>query len=123
MSSTGLSKVVVTSDQHIGYQNSNVADFGNFLDGLLKRDDVKSFVILGDFVDMWRRDVSGLFLENSGILDKVLALRKSQIEVYVVAGNHDYHVLKLTDHGYPFEFRREPSFLLSGITSTFVVDP
>ena len=45
-------KVVVASDQHVGYANSNTNDFGNFLDDLSRRDDVQALVILGDFVDM-----------------------------------------------------------------------
>ncbi len=97
------SKVLVASDQHLGYQNSNSQDFGNFLDEVSNRNDVETLVILGDFIDMWRRDVSGLFLENSRILDQVLAL-KLKIKVYVIAGNHDYHLLNLLDHAYPFEF-------------------
>lgn len=97
--------VIVTSDQHIGYANSNVNDFLNFLDYLETRLDVGTLVLLGDFVDMWRRDVSGLFLENHLAIEKLLHLRQSrEIEIVFVAGNHDYHLLHLRDHNYPFKF-------------------
>ncbi|MDA4117343.1 MAG: metallophosphoesterase [Thaumarchaeota archaeon] len=97
-----MGKVVVTSDIHLGYANSDAVGYSSFLDSLSQRDDVDSFIILGDFVDMWRRDVSGLFLENHDILQKILSLQP-KVKVYVVAGNHDYHLLQLKDHGYPFE--------------------
>lgn len=58
---------------------------------------------------MWRRDVSGLFLEYHGILEKVLFL-KTKMNVYCVAGNHDYHLLNLSSGSnsfskeYPLQF-------------------
>src|SRR3989442_1202698 len=67
--------IVVTSDQHLGYSNSNVNDFFKFLVYILERKDVTDFVILGDFVDMWRRDISGIFLENHDILEKILDIK------------------------------------------------
>ena len=110
-----MSKIIVTSDHHLGYENSHVDDFKRFLDYILSRkDDVKSFVILGDFIDMWRRDASGLFLEYSDIINKLLALRSTGIIIYFVAGNHDYHILKLQHHSYPFEFL--PDLILSSAT-------
>src|SRR5713226_2732148 len=98
--------IVVTSDQHLGYSNSNASDFLDFLTEISKRSDVTDFVILGDFIDMWRRDVSGLFLENHEILEKVLDI-KSKINVYCVAGNHDFHLLKLANHNYPLIFTKD----------------
>jgi UDP-2,3-diacylglucosamine pyrophosphatase LpxH len=108
-------KVVVVSDEHLGYAHSDSPSFSAFLDSLSTRGDVGSLVILGDFVDMWRRDVSGLFLEAHDVLRKLLALA-STFQVYVVAGNHDYHLLQLKDHGYPFEAK--PSLSLDGGGST-----
>jgi UDP-2,3-diacylglucosamine pyrophosphatase LpxH len=67
--------IIVTSDQHLGYTNSNVDVFSEFLSYVSTRDDVTDFVLLGDFVDMWRRDVSGLFLEQHEIMEKVLGLK------------------------------------------------
>jgi UDP-2,3-diacylglucosamine pyrophosphatase LpxH len=79
-----MSKILVTSDQHLGYGNSCVNDFKRFLDYISStRDDVDSFVILGDFVDMWRRDASGLFLEHSDIVNKLLSLRSIGIRIYI----------------------------------------
>ncbi len=110
--------IVVVSDTHLGYSNSNSEDFEKFLDELALRNDVTSLVILGDFTDMWRRDVSGIFLENSRILQKVLAL-KQKMEIYCVAGNHDYHLLKLQNHEYPLEFHKDLTLPSNGITYVF----
>jgi len=56
---------------------------------------------------MWRRDASGVFVENRDTFDKILGLRVRGIDVRYVAGNHDYHVLKLQNHSYPFNFQSE----------------
>ena len=58
--------------------------------------------LFGDIVDMWRRDSSGVFLENHDVLDLIIELQK-KMHVYYVAGNHDFHVLKLQGLGYPIK--------------------
>lgn len=78
--------IVVVSDIHLGYSNSNYKTFESFLDWLSQRNDVESFVILGDFIDMWRRDASGLFLEFNNITEKIISM-KQKMQVYCVAGN------------------------------------
>ena len=88
----GTMKVVVTSDQHLGYANSDKAAFNAFLDNLSQRSDVTHFVLLGDVVDMWRRDASGVFLEHHDTVTKLLALKSKGVQIFYVAGNHDYHV-------------------------------
>jgi len=66
-------------------------------------------VLLGDVVDMWRRDASGVFLENRDTFDKIFALCDKGVKVSYVAGNHDYHVLRLQNHSYQFVFQSELS--------------
>jgi len=95
-------KVVVTSDQHLGYVNSDKCAFNAFLDSLSERSDVTHLVLLGDVVDMWRRDASGVFLEHHDTVTKLLTLKSKGVKVFYVAGNHDYHVLYLTNPAYPF---------------------
>ncbi len=99
-------KVVVTSDQHLGYANSDKSAFNTFLDHLAQDSEATHFVLLGDVVDMWRRDASGVFLENDGTMQKILAM-KPKVEIYYVAGNHDYHVLQLQNHSYQFQFQKD----------------
>ena len=104
--------ILVATDQHLGYARSNSKEFSNFLDEVSKRTDVTDFVLLGDFIDMWRRDVSGLFLEFHDILDKILDL-KSKMNVYCIAGNHDYHLLNLTLEANPLAKEYPLQFLPS----------
>ena len=98
-----MTKIIITSDQHLGYDKSNVANFNNFLDYILTDAEVDSLILLGDLIDMWRRDASGLFLEFSETVRKLLRIAE-KVEVHIVAGNHDYHLLRLQDHGYPLKF-------------------
>ena len=102
-------KVVAVSDQHLGYSNSDKLAFNQFLDVIAKDGEVTHLVLLGDVVDMWRRDSSGVFLENRETMDKIMNL-KQRIKVYYVAGNHDFHVLRLQNFAYPFDF--QPSLTL-----------
>lgn len=100
-------KVVVASDQHLGYVKADKKAFNAFLDNLTQESDVTHFVLLGDVVDMWRRDASGVFLEHHDTLAKILNLKSKGVQVFYVAGNHDYHVLNLDNPAYPLDFRKE----------------
>jgi UDP-2,3-diacylglucosamine pyrophosphatase LpxH len=110
----------VTSDQHLGYANSDKNAFNAFLDELAHEHDVTHFVLLGDFVDMWRRDASGVFLEAHDTIGKILALKSKGVEVFYVAGNHDYHVLDLHNPTYPIQFSKELSLNDGPVTYRFV---
>lgn len=92
--------------------------FNRFLDQLQSDASVTDLILLGDIVDMWRRDASGVFLENKDTMDKVIALQK-KMRVYYIAGNHDYHVLKLQGHGYPVTFLKNLSLQQDNVTIKF----
>lgn len=102
--------IIAVSDVHLGYMNAdtkqNFSDKNNFtvfLDILAKRDDITDFVICGDLLDMWRRDMVGVTVENLDILDKIRNL-PPKMRVHYLAGNHDYHVRHLTRFPYPLGF-------------------
>jgi predicted phosphodiesterase len=111
--------IVVVSDQHLGYQNADKRSFDSFLEELRGQADVTDLVLLGDVVDMWRRDASGVFLENKDTLDAI-GLLGQKMNVHYVAGNHDYHVLQLKDHSYPFEFLQNLTLTESNRTVKFL---
>ena len=100
-------KVIVISDTHLGFDKSDVTALNRFLDDLKDDRDLTDLVLLGDIVDMWRRDASGVFLENWDVFSKILGLG-ARVKVHYVAGNHDYHVMNLKNgrscFRYPFEF-------------------
>ncbi|HTY47123.1 MAG TPA: UDP-2,3-diacylglucosamine diphosphatase [Methanomassiliicoccales archaeon] len=101
-------KVVVISDTHLGYEKCDRASLNDFLSALQKDPDVTDLVLLGDIVDMWRRDASGVFLESREIVEKIIRLQE-RTRVHYVAGNHDYHLLHLKNTKqffmYPLEFK------------------
>jgi UDP-2,3-diacylglucosamine pyrophosphatase LpxH len=113
-------KVVVTSDQHLGYANADKTAFNAFLDNVSQRSDVTHLVLLGDLVDMWRRDASGVFLENHDTVAKILNIKSKGVQVYCVAGNHDYHVLDLNRPSYPLQFTKEVNLTDGGVNYRLV---
>jgi UDP-2,3-diacylglucosamine pyrophosphatase LpxH len=113
-------RVIATSDHHLGYANSDKAAFNAFLDELAQENDLTHFVLLGDVVDMWRRDASGVFLEGHDTLKKILALKSKGVQVFYVAGNHDYHVLNLSNPNYPITFSKELTLNDGPVTYRFV---
>ena len=94
--------IIAVSDVHLGYMNASKTEsfsdkksFVSFLDGLAGRDDITDFVICGDLLDMWRRDMVGVTIENLDILSRFQKLA-SKMKVHYMAGNHDYHIRYLT---------------------------
>jgi predicted phosphodiesterase len=69
---------------------------------------------------MWRRDASGVFLENHDTVEKILALKSIGVQTHYIAGNHDYHVLNLDNPAYPFEFKKELTLTDGPVTYRFV---
>ena len=112
-------KVIVTSDQHLG-ANCDKPAFNAFLDKLREDDQVTDLVLLGDVVDMWRRDASGVFLENHDTIEKIMALKSRGLNVFYIAGNHDYHVLDLQRPSYPFKFLKNLELHDGEVTYRFV---
>lgn len=113
-------KIIATSDHHLGYANSDKPAFNAFLDELAQDNDVTHLILLGDVVDMWRRDASGVFLEAHDTVAKVLALRAKGVQVFYVAGNHDYHVLDLDSSKYPIPISKDLSLTDGPVTYRFV---
>jgi UDP-2,3-diacylglucosamine pyrophosphatase LpxH len=111
--------IIVVSDQHLGIEAADKAAFLRFLNQLQSDSSVTDLVLLGDVVDMWRRDASGVFLENKDILDQIILLQK-KMRVYYIAGNHDFHVLKLQGRGYPVSFLRNLTLQQDGVTCRFM---
>ncbi|GAG70558.1 unnamed protein product [marine sediment metagenome] len=86
---------VALSDVHIGYYDGGKSKraFESFVDGFLKKARrIDYFIILGDFLDLWRRDDDELLKENTALLHKLVEMKdngKIGTLEYVV-GNHDY---------------------------------
>jgi UDP-2,3-diacylglucosamine pyrophosphatase LpxH len=113
-------RVIVTSDHHLGYSNADKTAFNAFLDELAQEDNVTHLVLLGDVVDMWRRDASGVFLEAHDTIAKILTLKSKGVQIFYVAGNHDYHVVDLDNPAYPIQFSKELSLTDGQVTYRFI---
>jgi UDP-2,3-diacylglucosamine pyrophosphatase LpxH len=110
--------IIAVSDVHLGYMENKTElaetkNFIGFLKELAKRDDITDFVICGDLLDMWRRDMAGVVIENLHILKMIQDLQpkkdpdlQPKIKVHYLAGNHDYHICHLTKYYYPFDFKK-----------------
>ena len=92
-------RAIAVSDVHLGWSQSNDARFRAFLDGLPTLD---YFLVLGDFFEMWRRDMVRVMIEHRDVLDRLQAL-KQRCRVVLLAGNHDMH-LHTMGQGYPAPF-------------------
>ncbi len=111
--------IIAFSDVHLGYEESDSESFKDFLEYLESREDITHIVIVGDFIDLWRRDVVGLGFELSSYIEK---LRKIQMrcKVHYVIGNHDFHMRELKRYVYPFRFRSSLSLRKLGYKLFFL---
>jgi len=96
-----MSAIIAFSDVHLGYDQTDYENFVEFLNGLQKRDDLSDVVIVGDFVDLWRRDIVGLEFTLSRYVEELKRLQ-NKVDLHYVIGNHDFHVGYLQKHDYPF---------------------
>jgi len=83
-----MSKTVIMSDCHFGYERFNRLEFERFLDRLQREGDVTRLVLLGDVFDLWRADPVNSISFAYGYLER---LQKLGVETHYVVGNHDYH--------------------------------
>jgi len=94
--------ILVISDVHLGYEESNKDDFSKFLDKS-ETLDIDHLVLLGDFFDFWRFDNAQIMIENEDILEKLYNLNAKNI--HYIVGNHDYYMLYLSErYGDNFPF-------------------
>lgn len=99
--------IIAVSDVHLGLKEANESKFKEFLESLNFKY-IEDFVLLGDIVDMWRRDFTKAMLENT---QSLLLLTQSikKTKVHYIAGNHDYYFLRLKElfgERYPFEVHK-----------------
>ena len=105
--------IIAVSDVHLGYLKeddsnqslSNKSGFCDLLRDIDARDDINHLVICGDMLDMWRRDMVGVTIENMDVLNLLQNLSSKNVKVHYLAGNHDYHIRHLNRYSYPFGFR------------------
>jgi len=115
-----MSKTIVFSDLHLGYEGFNKTQFDQFLRYLQNDSAPSKLLILGDIFDLWRADpIDSL----SYAWRYTEALKNLGAETHYVIGNHDYHnwvsCLKL-DQRDSFQWMKV-SYPFAIIDNTFVV--
>lgn len=114
-------KIIGVSDIHLGYEKSESEAFRAFLNDLpsLNPD---YFIILGDFIEMWRRSIAAPLLEFSDIIAKLKELNK-EMEVVLIAGNHDWHFMRMGRnpeiYSPPFRFKEMYTIHMDGFFYSF----
>lgn len=104
--------IIAISDVHLGYRDRenqdifcNKESFNVFLRQIRDNALCNRLVICGDFLDMWRRDLAGVVLENADILNFLRDLKRSHnIEVNFVVGNHDYYLRRFKEEDFAYDF-------------------
>ena len=81
--------IIAVSDLHMGDPVSNKAGFKSFIEEFLRprRTEISHLVLLGDILDLWRRNNSHVILENLDVLNDVCSLG---FKVHYIVGNHDF---------------------------------
>lgn len=110
---------VAVSDVHLGYDQVDTKEFEDFLNGFVKDKKIENFIVVGDFLDLWRSDRESL-LEQQEQKGKSLHIlndlkkkrRNSPVGIgtlWYVVGNHDFSIEELASgrKNFPkFEFVR-----------------
>ncbi|MFX0117121.1 MAG: metallophosphoesterase [Candidatus Hodarchaeota archaeon] len=98
-----METIIAVSDVHLGYGDEkkpntphcNKSDFNEFLAQVGNEIPCDKLAICGDFLDLWRRDLLGVVLENQDSLNLLQeAVTEKRFKLYFVVGNHDYYIRK-----------------------------
>jgi UDP-2,3-diacylglucosamine pyrophosphatase LpxH len=109
--------IIVVSDVHLAERandpqvKADDAMFLEFLDYIASNqlEDGGDLVLLGDIVDLWRRDFVKALIESEAIVQKLIKL-KSKVNIHYLAGNHDFHMLQMKNlfsDKFPFPVTKE----------------
>ncbi|MFX0087924.1 MAG: UDP-2,3-diacylglucosamine diphosphatase [Candidatus Hodarchaeota archaeon] len=116
--------IIIVSDVHLGYRdklkngnmNSNKDAFKGFLKEIKLGQNPKFkcdfFIIAGDFLDIWRRDLAGVVMENRDVLELLDELQKGGIEIKFIVGNHDYWLRRINKQNFGYNFTFLENLLL-----------
>lgn len=112
--------IIVVSDIHLGYDNSDKENFDSFVDSeLAKLNKNDHLVLLGDILDFWRENCVDVTVERQkessagtvtptnkeGLIMKKLYNLQERTQVHYIIGNHDYSILYFSKRVDKFPFR------------------
>ena len=99
--------IVAVSDVHLGMKGAKEKEFIDFIDHL-KNKNVGHLVLLGDIIDIWRRDFTKAVMECSESLTRLNDML-DDTEIHYIVGNHDFYLLRLSEilkENFPFEVKK-----------------
>ena len=132
--------IVVVSDVHLGYDQSDQNSFNNFIDSELTKLNMNDhLVLLGDVLDFWRKNCVDATVEyetdtsksivkstnNEGIIMKKLYELQKKTKVNYIIGNHDYSILYFSKRAdnpsfhFPFPVSRNLHLSVEGSDKKF----
>jgi UDP-2,3-diacylglucosamine pyrophosphatase LpxH len=101
------STIIVAGDVHLGADNTDVDSFDSFLESLTHRDNAdERLVLLGDVLDLIRRDPLGCAWEVSETVTRIKRVAEV-MPVDFVFGNHDRYLQNLDFDRYNVDFHDE----------------
>lgn len=112
--------IIVASDLHLGYEKSNAAAFGRFLEQC-RTIDMDHFVLLGDIMDLWRANNAQIIMDCQDVLEQIGSIEAGNC--YYVPGNHDFYMYRLGERyleGYPFRIVKKLRLKDDGGTFNFI---
>ncbi len=110
--------IVVVSDVHLAERvdEQTKKDDAKFLDFLnhISADQLENggeLVLLGDIIDLWRRDFVKAMMESEPVISKLMEMKvDKKVNIHYLVGNHDFHMLRLSEifgEKFPFPVTRE----------------
>ncbi|MFW9844968.1 MAG: metallophosphoesterase, partial [Candidatus Thorarchaeota archaeon] len=81
--------IIAVSDLHLGDSLSNEKGFINFIKEFLKpnQKEISHFVLLGDILDFWGKNITSVIQDHSQIFDTLTSL---DFRTHYLVGNHDF---------------------------------
>lgn len=107
--------IISVSDLHLGDPVSNRSGFISFIEEFLKPtcDEITDLVLLGDILDLWRRNSTSVILANLDILNDICSFG---FTVHYIVGNHDFimrEFSQFSDHiNLPEDFAGNPKNMI-----------
>lgn len=108
--------IIVVSDVHLAERDDKQtkeddAKFLQFLEHISSNQlkDGGELVLLGDIIDLWRRDFVKAMMESEPVISKLMEM-KNKVKIHYLAGNHDFHMLNMSDilkDNYPFQVTKQ----------------
>lgn len=111
--------IISVSDVHLGIKRCNKPVFSKFLDWVSDQGNISDLVLNGDIIDLWRRDMVGVMIENADIISKFIDLSNTGTKIHYIAGNHDYVVRHLDIFPNRFNFVKDLTLTRGGVDYKF----